>query len=221
MSETKSLTNLSLKQAQKLILDIYGVPDDRLYEIEDLLYYGLKFTLEYIKQLQIKNEKLAEGNLVISFAWFLALMNRYHFNLETITWKRYSYKCPFCLEIPCVCVKKVDLKSQKTGRPASRKPISLEDWQQMINKIYLNEDVFELNFLILRKIDDLHYSFRKFLREKEKKYFKEIEINGADYFILILRIFNSLKGSLEKVFLRLFNNGCHLCHKTPCECNYF
>ncbi|MCX6811242.1 MAG: hypothetical protein NT039_00905, partial [Candidatus Berkelbacteria bacterium] len=81
---------LSLSDLQKIILDIYGIPDDQLYTVEDLLYYGQKFALVGIKKHEIRDKKAMIENFVISLAWFAALSNRYHFNLEEITWKRYS-----------------------------------------------------------------------------------------------------------------------------------
>lgn len=211
---------LSLLDLQKAILDVYGVPDDQLYTIDDLLYYGQKFALMAIKNLESENKGKAAENLIISFAWFLALMNRYHFDLEKIVWRRYSFKCPFCLEIPCNCQEKEGEKAKKTGRPSSRKPKTIRDWQKMVAKIYPDEKIKELLMIFLRKNDDLSYSFRLFLREKQMKYFKEIENKSADYFILFLRVFNSLNIDLNNSFLKMFEKGCHVCHKIPCQCNY-
>jgi hypothetical protein len=212
---------LSLADLQKTIFDIYGIPDDQLYTVEDLLYYVQKFALIGIKKHEIHDQKTMIENFVISLAWFLALSNRYHFNLEELTWKRYSYKCPFCLEIPCICEDKEGMKAMKTGRPSSRRPERIESWQQMVEKIYPSENINELLMIFLRKTDDLSYSFRLFLKEKQMKYFKEIEIKSADYFILFLRIFNSINTSLEKKFYSVFKKGCHVCSKTPCVCNYY
>lgn len=212
---------LSLSDLQKTILDIYGIPDDQLYTVEDLLYYGQKFALIGIKKHEIKNTKEMIENFVISLAWFLALSNRYHFDLESITWKRYSYKCPFCMEIPCVCEDKEGQKAMKTGRPSSRRPERIRAWQGMVEKIYPDEDTPELLMIFLRKTDDLSHSFRLFLKEKQIKHFKEIEIKSADYFILFLRIFNSMNSNLEKKFYSLFKKGCYVCFKTPCICNYY
>ncbi|TES97041.1 hypothetical protein E3J85_00685 [Patescibacteria group bacterium] len=212
--------SIALSQAQNLIQEIYGIPDDRLYEVEDLLYYEQKFILRYIKLLQSKDRPGVVENLVVALAWFLALMNRYHFDLEKITWKRYSYKCPFCMDIPCSCSKKGDPKAKKTGRPTSRKPQSLKEWQEVIGKIYPNEDVNEVNFRILYQTNNLDYAFRNFLRRKEKKHFKKIENQSADCFVLFVRALNALEIDLEKEFDHLFGKGCYVCHKMPCECNY-
>lgn len=211
---------MSIKDLQNLILEIYGVPDDRLYSVEDLLYYGQKFALLAIKDIEEKNTEDSVLNFSITLAWFLALANRYHLDLEKLTWKRYSFKCPFCLEIPCDCEKKEGLKAKKTGRPSSRKPKGISSWQEMVKKIYPQDDISELIMIFLRKADDLNYSFRLFLREKQIKHFKEIKTKSADYFVLLIRIFNALEADIASQFNKMFKNGCHVCHKTPCECNY-
>ncbi len=211
---------LTLSQAQSLMQDIYGIPDDRLYEIEDLLYYGTKFALRYSRQLKAKDEVSAFENLTVCLAWFFALMNRYHFDLEKLVWKRYSYKCPFCMDIPCTCAENCAHKAKKTGRPSSRKPIDLAEWQEVVRKIYPDGEINELNFTLLFELDNFDHSFRKFLREKKMGYFEEIENQSADYLVLMLRIFNALKINLGEKFADLFGNGCYVCHKTPCECNY-
>jgi len=207
--------------------EIYGVPDDRLYEVEDLLYYGEKFIWRYIKLLQSKDQEGVVESSVVAVAWFLALMNRYHFDLEKLVWKRYSYKCPFCMDIPCSCGGKegppageAGIKGKKTGRPSSRRPNNLAEWQEVIKKIYPEGELTELNFRLLYQIHNLDHSFRKFLREKKVGYFEEIETQSADYLVLLLRIFNVLKIDLGKKFGEMFKDGCYVCHKTPCECNY-
>jgi len=211
---------LKIKDLQKTILDIYGIPDDQLYSVEDLLYYGQKFALLALKKLEDGDKEGAILNYSITLAWFTALINRYHFELEKVTWKRYSFKCPFCLEIPCICENKEEQMAKKTGRPSSRRPKNIENWQEMIKKIYPEDNIQELSMVFLRKADDLNYSYRLFLREKLLKHFKEIEIKSADYFVLLLRIFNALEADITNQFHKMFKNGCHVCHKTPCECNY-
>ncbi len=215
------MREFTIQVSQDTILDIYGIPDDRLYNVEDILFYGKKFLLEYLKSFQDQDEKTIYKNLVISLAWFLALTNRYHLDLEKMTWKRYSYKCPFCGSIPCICRAEEGIKTVKTGRPGSMKPKNLGKWQEMISKIYPNEITGDLNLLLIRRNDNLHYFYRKFLREKEKKYFNEIEKGTSDFFVIFLRVYNSLARDLADDFLWLFQDGCYICHKTPCECNYY
>ncbi len=195
---------------------IYQVPDDRLYSIQDLIFNHHKFIFLLQKDLQKKQQTYP--NLDIAASWFFTLVNRYHVDLEKKAWQRYSYKCPFCLEIPCFC--KNEAKSpKKTGRPASRKPKDLNQWQEMTKKIYPNDKEDQVFFLLLNNLNKLIYLIRHFDRKKTK--FSEIENASVDHFVLILRLYNSLGINLSKNFQKKFSHGCYVCHKSPCICNYF
>lgn len=200
---------------------IYGIPDDRLYSIEDLLYGLQKFLFRYLEENEKHNKKETIKNLNIALAWFLSLVNRYHLDLEQDLWTRYSYKCPFCLDIPCNCQKIKLSQAKKTGRPASRKPQKLKEWQKMLAKIYSDQNIEEINIKCLRSYEELNYTFRHFLHKKEKKYLQEIKIRTVDFFVLIIRLYNFLQKDLALQFQTMFHQGCYVCHKTPCECLFF
>ena len=210
----------SITRLQKQNRQIYGLPNDRLYSVEDLLYYNQKFLFRYIAELEEKKSD-AIISLAVSLSWFIALVNRYHLDLESELWKHYAYKCPKCLEIPCQCQRGDESPGQKTGRPPSLKPKNLRLWQEMFGKIYPQEKINKINSRLLRSQDDLFYSYRFFAKERKKKYFREIERKSADYFALLLRAFNACDWDLSKILSKLFKNGCYVCHQTPCECNFY
>ena len=213
--------NLTISDLLKNNQAIYQVPDDRLYTIEDLLYNHQKFISLFIEDKDQNKIKFALPNLMVALAWYLALANRYHIDLESSLWKRYSYKCPFCMEIPCMCDEKETLKAQKTGRPSSRKPESIAEWQKMIEKIYPLENIDNPIFKIHMHLDRLNSAFRLFMREKKKKQFHSIENEIVDYFVILVRIFNYYHFDIEKEYIKMFSNGCYVCHQIPCECNYY
>lgn len=213
--------NLTLIDLQKILEDIYTIPDDQLYTIEDILYYNQKYVLGFLHDLSAKKTREAVSDLTVSLGWFMALISRYHLDLPEIIWKRYAYKCPFCLEIPCQCKDFETRKAKKTGRPSSRQPESIIEWQKMVEKIYPKSNVEVLKYLLPRVMDELNHSVRIFLRKREKKYFKNIEINAPDYFIILLRVYNYFGIDLDKYFLQMFKRGCYVCHRTPCICNYY
>lgn len=198
--------------------EIYQVPDDRLYTVDDLLYNHQRFLFRFKEDL--KADKRETLNLDISTAWFLTLINRFHIDLERLTWQRYSFKCPFCLQLPCSC-KKNRVKAKKTGRPASRQPQTLAQWQAMIKKIYPQKDIKPVLEKFEGNLNRLNYLFRLFMREKRKSQFTKIEKGSIDHFVLILRIYNSIDANLTRDFKEMFKDGCYVCHQTPCQCNYF
>ncbi|MFA7244182.1 MAG: hypothetical protein WC080_02765 [Patescibacteria group bacterium] len=213
--------NLSLNDILLRIEAIYQVPDDRLYSVEDLLYNHQRFLTAYMEEQNKNRLPEAFNNMMVSFAWLFAFVNRFHIDLPENLWKRYSYKCPFCLEIPCICNELEPQKSQKTGRPPSRKPQDISEWQEILLKIYPVSKVKNYHLKLRSKFEELMSAFRAFVREKRKSRFREIEILTADYFVMLLRIFNYFKIDFKDEFLAMFKDGCHVCKKTPCECNYF
>ena len=199
---------------------IYGIQNNRIYDLEDLFYYHQKFLLRYLESKNKAGSEESIINLVTSVGWFVGIINHFQIDLESTLAKRYSYKCPFCLEMPCFCLENCDQKSQKTGRPISRKPENISQWQEVIGKIYPKQEKKDLDNNLLLRQDNLHQIFRRFRREPSKTFFKDLESSSADYFAFILRILNAANIDLSKEFDQLFSQGCYVCHKTPCQCFY-
>ena len=196
---------------------IYSLGDDRLYEYEDFFYFQKKYLLRTVNSTDVKD---FSKNLIITMSWFIALSERFHFNIEKILLKRYSYKCPRCLNIPCNCSMAME-KTQKTGRPSSRKPNSLDQWQEMIAKIYCNDKSNEILKRLENELDHLHFICRMFRKELGKTHFKNLEIAACDYFVSMIRVFNSKDINLCQNYNIMFADGCFACHASPCQCNYY
>lgn len=204
----------------QLTAKIYGVSDDRLYDLADLFYYHQKWLLRYIDDKKNDRKTEAIEKLLVSLAWYFAIIERFQIDLQKLLEKRYSFKCPFCLEIPCNCQKLTTKKSQKTGRPVSGSPSDLVGWQKVVEKIYPKESVEFRNLEILRQKDILHQTFRRFRQSSGKRSLHEIEIASVDYFVELLKIANNLQIDLAEEYYSLLKNGCFVCYKTPCECFY-
>ncbi len=200
--------------------EIYGVPNDRLYSNQDLLHYQQKFILRYLREINNGDRESGVEKLIVVSCWFSAIVSRFHIDLEAKIAQRYPYKCPFCMSMPCLCVDGREKKTKKTGRPVSNTPESITSWQKVISRIYDKDNLEKINNLALVKSDQLACSFRKFLRDKGKTDFRDLENESADFFVLLLRILNVLEIDLEKTHKTMFKNGCYVCSKTPCECNF-
>ncbi len=210
----------TIQQLLDLSDRIYGLQDARLYDLGDLFYYHQKWLLRYIDDK--KNQRLDKSveKLLVSLAWYFAIISSFGIDLQKMLEIRYSYKCPFCLGIPCDCQKNKKRQSQKTGRPVSGNPKDLINWQKVIGKIYPNESTEFRNLEILRHQDIFHQSFRRFRQASGKKNMHEIEIACVDYFVELLKVANNLEIDLATEFSKFFSNGCFVCHKSPCECFY-
>jgi hypothetical protein len=209
---------MKIEEMLKITSKIYGVQDNRLYDLEDHFYFERKFLLRFNKAKKMPDKI---NNFLVSLAWYLATINRFNLDLEKILFKRYSYKCPFCLSLPCYCDDKKDKKTQKVGRPTLQKPKTINEWQLMIKKIYPNDNLEKIILEIFEKQDELHYLYRTFRKTLGKTKIKDIEYASADYFVLVLRLFNLFNLNLAKEFKRMFGRGCYICHKAPCQCYYF
>jgi hypothetical protein len=205
----------------ELSAEIYSQPNDQLYDLDDLFYYHQKWLLRYIDSRKKNRKDSILKNLLVSVAWFSSIVNRFHIDLEMIIRKRYPYKCPFCLELPCNCQKfLVEKKTLKTGRPTSRMPKNLSEWQKLISKIYPTGQLLFKNLEIIRIQDDLHQHIRLYRRQSGKRHLREIENAAADYFVELLKIFNFLEKDLGKEYFLVFKNGCYVCGEKPCVCFY-
>jgi len=203
----------------KLIGEIYAIPNDRIHESEDYFYYHRKFLLRYVDELDNKKNEVL--NLNIALSWFISLLNHFHIDIENLAWKRYSYKCPFCLSIPCDCGNIKNRKTQKTGRPASGRPNSVLEWQNMVKKIYPNDLHRDIIGQLFQDHEKVHFSYRKFKKESGKGKFHDVELCLVDYYILLIRAYNSVHLDIFSELSKLFSNGCWVCKKTPCECYYY
>jgi hypothetical protein len=198
---------------------IYGVQDDRLYDLPDLFYYHQKWLLRFIENRKNKNRPEAIEQLIISLAWYFAIIDRLQINLQKLLEKRYPYKCPFCLEIPCDCENAKQKRSKKTGRPVSGNPKTIIGWQQVIAKIYPEKNKFS-NLEIQQQLAIFHQIVRQFRQASGKRSFHLVEIACVDYFVEILKTANNLDIDLGKEFKNILKNGCFVCRKSPCECFY-
>jgi len=212
--------DFSIQKLLDVVDRIYGLQDDRLYDLEELFYYHQKWLLRYTDDKKHDRISKSVEKLMVSLAWYFAIINRFKIDLQAMLEKRYSYKCPYCLEIPCDCQKEGKRTAKKTGRPVSGKPKDLAGWQKVIGKIYPKELIEFKNLEILRGQDIFHQTFRKFRQALGKRSLHEIEIASTDYFVEILKIANNLEIDLAEEFVKLFRRGCFVCHKTPCECFY-
>ncbi len=212
---------MTITELLSKISNVYSIPDDRLYSVDDMLYNLQRFVLLWLNDNPKKGSKNQIENLNIALSWYLAIINRYHIDLEPLIWRRYSYKCPYCLDIPCVCSQIGAKHTQKTGRPAARMPQDIAEWQQMVEKIYPTKLPIDFKQEMIVKTQELIDCYRLFFREKRNVHFRNIESKSAEYFVFFVRIYNWYDADITNNFLSMYQNGCYVCHKLPCECNYY
>ena len=132
--------NTTIKDFQNFVNDVYGLSNDRHFNLWDMLSNVERFTMRSLKGIRKKDYNKTKINLIISLSWFSSLLNKLHIDLEDAAWKRFPYLCSYCATCPCSCKEK-GIKSRKhVSRDDSQRPSSLRDFQIMFKKIYPPEE---------------------------------------------------------------------------------
>jgi len=212
----------SLDKFQKMIQEMYGLPDDRLFSLWDLLSNQERFTMRALKGIRKGNIKKLKANLLISLSWLLAVANRLHINTEDATWKRFPAKCSYCGKNPCQCKVIKSSKKAKFFRDITVRPGTLAGFQKMFRSIYPPESrsLFEAGVHLAEEMGELSETVHCFLGEHQKKQFGQIETELADYISCLFGVANSAKIDVAKELEKFYWKNCHDCHKLPCECNF-
>lgn len=218
----KILSSASLKEAQEAIQEIYALPDDRLYSAWDLLSHQQRFAMRALKGIRKGNQQKLKLNLIISFCWLLAIMNRLHIDLEQAVWRRFHYRCSYCGECPCVCKKNKIRKRLKLLAEGSKKPTSLGGLQEMFREIYPSSQrsLEHAGIHLAEELGELSESIHMFFGDHKEIYFQKITVEAADFFSCVVGIANSANFNIAKELAYLFRNNCHVCHEAPCVCNF-
>ena len=216
------LPSASVTSAQQAISDIYAIPDDQLYSVWDLLSNQERFTMRALKGIRKDAMGKLKLNLVISLSWLMAIMNRFHIDLEGSVWNRFPFRCSYCGKTPCICKKEHPKKRVRILQHHSKKPNSLSKFQEMLRIIYPTEQrtLEQAGIHLAEELGELSEAIYLFLGEHKEKYFKTIEEEAADLFSCSMGVANSARIDVANEYTILFKNNCHVCHKAPCICNF-
>lgn len=212
----------SLLKFQRFINEIFGLPDDRLFSISDLLSNQERFTMRALKGIRKGDKKKLKKNLLIAFSWLMAIANRFHIDVENAVWLRFPLVCSYCGKSPCICKKTHPLKRIKIIRKKSLKPKSLADFQKMFSLIYppSSRILSDAGVHLAEEMGELNEVVHHFLGEHKNRQFEEIKNEIADYISCIFGVANSAKIDMAKEFVKMYYRNCHVCHKVPCICNF-
>lgn len=212
----------SLNEVQEAIQKIYGLPDDRLFSVSDLLSNQERFAMRALKGVRKGDKRKVKFNLIIAFCWLLAILNRFHINLEKAVCQRFPHRCSYCGKCPCTCKKIPRKRRAKISGGNLQKPATLTEFQQMFSKIYPVEQrtTEHAGIHLAEELGELSEAVHLFMGGHKEKHFKSIIKEAADYFSCTMGVANSANFEIAKEIARLFKNNCHVCHKAPCVCNF-
>lgn len=214
--------NGSLTQLQSVISEIYGIPDDRLFSVSDLLSNQERFTMRALKGIRKNDDKKLRVNLLIALSWVMSLANRLHINIEKSLWQRFPMLCSYCGKIPCACRKIKPSKRAKIKLDSAQKPGTLLGFQKMFGQIYppTTRTIHEAGVHLAEEMGELSESVHHFFGEHKNYIFQEIIEEMADYISCVLGVANSAKIDVAKELSKMYKNNCHVCHEAPCVCKF-
>lgn len=214
--------NSSIKELQEFVNQIYLLPNDRDFELAEMLSNIQRFAMRGVKGIRQGNPEKAKINTMLSTTWFSSIMTRLHIDIEETVWNRFPSVCSYCGKIPCSC--KIDAVQgrKKVIVDDSKKPKTMQGFQEMFEKIYpAKTRTLEIAGLHLsEELGELSESIWTFRSEKRGCDLDIVVKEAGDYFSTVFGVFNSLNSSLAKELSELFYDNCHVCHKAPCECTY-
>ena len=215
--KTGTLTDL-----QGFIGTVYGMPDDRLYSIWDLLTHEQRFSMRALKGIRKGSIERLRTNLLISLSWLMAIANRLHVNVEDQVWERFPMRCSYCGKIPCACKAIKATKRARFKRDNRLRPHGLAAFQKMFNDIYPADSrtLAEAGVHLAEEVGEVSEAVSNYLGQHLESQFDEIKLEIADLVSCIFGVANSAKIDLAKELAAMYADNCHVCHKMPCVCKF-
>lgn len=212
----------SLSDFQKFIFEVYGLPDDRLFSIFDLLSNLEKFTMRALKGIRKKDYEKIRINLLISISWLAAIANRLHINLTEGVEKRFPGVCSYCKKSTCECKSKKIIKRIMEKPGSFRAPRTLEGIQKLFLGIYPPEKrtMEHSGIHLAEELGELSEAVHRWFAEHRSELFASLENEAADYLSCIFGVANSSGFDLAEELSKIFKKNCHVCHLAPCKCAF-
>jgi NTP pyrophosphatase (non-canonical NTP hydrolase) len=219
---TKFSRKGSIENFQLFINDVYGIPDDRLYSLWDLLSQLERFTMRALKGIRKQNTEKVRVNLVIAFSWLMAIANRLHIDLEKVIWNRFPYLCSYCGELPCACAKAHPAHRKSIEIDNKKKPKSLEAYQKMFAEIYptAKRTPSEAGVHLAEEMGEVSEAIHNFLGQHLPEQFREVELEISDFVSCLFGVANSFGIDMAEELEKSYPNNCHVCHEAPCVCTF-
>ena len=212
----------TIRDFQKFNSEVYSMPDDRLYSLHDLLTQQQRFAMCALKGIRKGNKEKIKHNLLISLSFMTAKFNRLHVDIEDEVWKRFPNLCSYCGQKPCACKKIKQPVRLKVKGHNKFKPKTLAGFQEMFNEIYpaSTRTLADAGVHLAEEMGEVSEAIHNYLGQHKEKQFDEVKLEIADFISCVFGVANSAEIDVANELGKLFYNGCHVCHKTPCECSF-
>jgi len=212
----------SINDYQIFIREVYGKPNDLHFDSSDMIANIQRFAMRALKGIRKGDKKKTRLNILISLSWFISLLNRLHINLEDAVWERFPFKCSYCGSCPCSCKSEKITKRREIKADNSKKPHTLERFQEMFKSIYppKSRTLEHAGIHLAEEIGEFAEAFVSYKGAHQDKYLKHISKEAADVFSCFVGVCNSYGINIAKELSKMFRRNCHECHKAPCKCSF-
>ncbi|MDP3685800.1 MAG: MazG-like family protein [bacterium] len=212
----------SLREFQACIQAIYGLPDDRLFSLTDLLVNQERFSMRALKGIRKNNQEKMRRNLLVAFSWTIAVCNRLHIDIEDALWHRFPRCCSYCGNAPCVCkATKLASRAVLVPRDALR-PQTLADVQEMFRQIYppSSRTLADAGVHLAEETGEVGEASSLFFGEHRSEYFESLVSELADWVSCMFGVANSGAVDVAAELENMYADNCHVCHHAPCVCSF-
>ncbi|OGB75172.1 hypothetical protein A2810_02160 [candidate division Kazan bacterium RIFCSPHIGHO2_01_FULL_49_10] len=210
----------SIADYQQLMHEIYDLPGDRNFSMSDILAQQQRFTMRALKGIRKGDLRRLRLNLLDAFSWSMTVVNRMHFNIEEILWRRFPYLCSYCGACPCVC--KIQKPSHRLEPPIneSKRPPTLRDFQKMFSEIYpgSGRTLADAGVHWAEETGEMSEAIHAYIHEHRPEQLKNIAAEMADFVSCTFGVANSAGIDVAKGLAELFYKNCLACHHLPCTC---
>jgi NTP pyrophosphatase (non-canonical NTP hydrolase) len=212
----------TLGDFQKFIRDVYAVPDDQLWSIWDLLAHQQRFAMRALKGIRKGDAEKIRVNLLISFSWLMAIVNRFSMNIEDEAWRRFPYLCSYCGKCPCVCKETKPSSRLKPKINDALRPHSLAEFQAMFAEIYPapGRMIGDAGIHLAEEMGEVSEAIHNYFGQHRQKQFDAIKLEMADLTSCFFGVANSAGIDVAREFAKMYPNNCHICHEAPCVCSF-
>ena len=73
---------------------------------------------------------------------------------------------------------------------------------------------------LAEEVGEVSEAVHNYLGQHQEKLFTEVKLELADFFSCAFGVANSAHIDVAQELAKMYENGCHICHQTPCTCSY-
>lgn len=210
------------KAFQRFVGSVYGPPDDRWFDVADLVTNTHRFTARALKNIRQGDFQIAAFHIALAQSWLASIANRLDLNLDLVVWSNFAYRCPYCCGCPCCCPGHGD--AARLPRPAA-----IAEYQFMFAQIYPQSkgSLVRAASHMAEEMGELAEAVMIYRTGHTHEGLERVALETADYVSCALGVFNALGATidlpeteLEWTLQTVFCDGCHVCHCLPCTCEY-